>query len=470
MIRGIVFMPFLIVFVGVLPLMPLIYATEDNAVEAIFSEIKPKIDGKFTSESEWSDATVTNFESNGNNFYLLTKQDMKFVYLMFDGVDFQTDPKNKDRSVRYQITACFDANNDKKDKRQTGDFCYTYTEYNEFGELIRGEIAPKKFDSEGNSSHLDLPGWAFNSAWGFGSQYDKLGQDDHLMHEMRIPKTLFHSAGDVGFAFEVYFDSAQGDDLVQLVNGVVWPTESNKEDVSSWGTLSLPLVQCKPDLELVFKVSTGEQACVTSDTKQKLVEKGWAKLIGYETRNNYDGIRNHPAVKAFYAKYPNTIEEIRSDHISYVTGSDDGFKVRMKLYFDEKYKLDHIDFHCYFQREHQTDVPESFILRYLKDFECEKRPTLAVVIIPYGSANPENQPRLIPEEITVVLGKNSTVHWTNNDVVPSTLTSDSPGWSTGMIKPGESAYVKFNETGVYQYHGERHPWKKGKVIVLDGLQ
>jgi hypothetical protein len=230
--------------------------------------------------------------------------------------------------------------------------------------------------------------------------------------------------------------------------------------------ISADKIQCKEGLILVIKSSDRSPTCVRPETKQNLIDRGWAKLIEYEIQNNYDEIRNHPTVKAFYAKYPNTIEEIRSDHISYVAGSDDGFKVRMKLYFDEKHELDHIDFHCYFQREHQNDVPESFILRYLKDFECEKRPTLAVVIIPYGSANPESQPNLIPEEITVVLGKNSTVHWTNNDVVPSTLTSDSLGWSTGMIKPGESAYVMFNETGVYPYHGEPHPWKVGKVIVL----
>jgi plastocyanin len=102
----------------------------------------------------------------------------------------------------------------------------------------------------------------------------------------------------------------------------------------------------------------------------------------------------------------------------------------------------------------------------LKDFECEKRSTPAIVIVPYGSANPENQFHLIPDEITVILGKNSTVTWINQDDVPSTLTSDSSGWSTGVINPGESAYVMFNATGVYPYHGEPHPWKVGKVIVL----
>lgn len=267
-----------VITLGLASTLPVIHASEDPTyIEVSTAQIKPTIDGKFTSESEWSDATVTNFQSNGNNFYLHTKHDVKFVYLMFNGVDFQTNPQNKDYSVRYQITACFDPNNDKNGKRQTGDFCYTSTEYNEFGQKVRGEGVPRKFDSEGDPSHLDLPGWAFNSVWGFGSQYDKLEQDDHLMHEVRIPKTLFHSTGDVGFTFEVYFDSAQGDDLVQLVNGVVWPMESNKEDVSSWGTLSLPLIHCKPDLELVFKVSTGEQACVKSDSKEKLIQRGWAK-------------------------------------------------------------------------------------------------------------------------------------------------------------------------------------------------
>lgn len=225
-------------------------------------------------------------------------------------------------------------------------------------------------------------------------------------------------------------------------------------------------VQCKDDLVIATKSTDNSLVCVKPETKQKLLERGWS-LLNTEI-SALESIKNHPTVEAFYAKYPDTVEEIRSDHISYVVGSDDGFKVRMNMYFDEKYVLDYIDFHCYFQRIHQNDVPETFILRYLKDFECEKRPSPAVVIIPYGSSNPENQFHLIPEEITVVLGINRTVTWINQDDVPSTLTSsDSSGWSTGIIKPGESAYVTFNETGAYPYHGQPHPWKVGRVIVLE---
>jgi hypothetical protein len=264
MVKDVLFIPFLIVIAAALPLVPLTYA-EGNTVEASFSEIKPKIDGRFTSESEWGDANVTNFQSNGYNFYLLSKQDRNYVYLMLDGVDFQTDPKRTDISVRYQSTICFDVNNDKGSKRQPDDFCHTYTVNNEFGKPIMSQIAPKKFDSEGNPSHLDLPPWSFRDGWGFGSQNDQFEQSDHLMYEIRVPKKMLKSEGDIGFTFEMYFDSAH-DELVQLVDGVVWPSKSNKEEPSTWGTLFLPHVECEKGLELIFKAADMSPVCVRGDT------------------------------------------------------------------------------------------------------------------------------------------------------------------------------------------------------------
>jgi hypothetical protein len=40
--------------------------------------------------------------------------------------------------------------------------------------------------------------------WNYGDQNVQFEQTDHLMYEMRIPKTLFESRGDVGFIFEMY--------------------------------------------------------------------------------------------------------------------------------------------------------------------------------------------------------------------------------------------------------------------------
>lgn len=38
-------------------------------------------------------------------------------------------------------------------------------------------------------------------------------------------------------------------------------------------------IQCKEGLELILRSSGGFPACVTPETKQKLVERGWAKLV-----------------------------------------------------------------------------------------------------------------------------------------------------------------------------------------------
>ena len=63
-----------------------------------------------------------------------------------------------------------------------------------------------------------------------------------------------------------------------------------------------------------------------------------------------------------------------------MVGSDDGLKVRMNLYFDENYDLDYVNLKCYLNRKLQTDVPGSFISKYLKDFTCDE----------YGSQRTEN--------------------------------------------------------------------------------
>jgi hypothetical protein len=90
--------------------------------------------------------------------------------------------------------------------------------------------------------------------------------------------------------------------------------------------------------------------------------------------------QDKPEVVAFYSKYEDANVSVRDDHVSYFAGSEDDFRVRMNLYFDENYELENIEFHCYVEREHQTEVPQTFILKYLKDYTCDE----------YGSQRNEN--------------------------------------------------------------------------------
>ena len=82
-----------------------------------------------------------------------------------------------------------------------------------------------------------------------------------------------------------------------------------------------------------------------------------------------EDIKRNPVVGAFYEKYSDTSEEVRRDHVSYVV-ENDGYKVRMKLFFDENFTLDYIDFHCYQDKTLLYEVPEEDILHYLENNEC----------------------------------------------------------------------------------------------------
>ena len=444
----------LFVIVGIISLLPIAYAIEDDddsSVTVPFAEIKPVIDGKFTSDAEWTNANVTSFNSNGHDFYLLTKQDRDFVYLMLDGVDFQTNPKRTDLSVGYQIVLCFDGDNNKGIKRESGDFCFTSVRHHEFGESAMGRNAPIKFDSDGQSSHLDFPNSSneFQAGWNYGSQNDSFEESDHLMFEVRVPRTLFESLGDIGFTFQMYADSSTTD-VIQLVDGVNWPLESEKKVPSTWATLILPEIKCSENLKLIFKASDNAPACVKAKSVMPLMERGWgclqsscqtpvvkqlsycndywcdeqelfdigctATLLDYlhensdyfgegygiysfsfqdapsgVTEEKYDECadfihikrstldsevpdlyKDSPEVVAFYARYNDAQFSVAGDLLSYFAGSDDDFKIRMNLYFDENYDIYDMNLHCYYQSVHQYEIPQEDIVSNLEKYDCGK--------------------------------------------------------------------------------------------------
>jgi len=117
---------------------------------------------------------------------------------------------------------------------------------------------------------------------------------------------------------------------------------------------------------------------------------------------------------------------------------------------------------------------------------------IVMVIIPDGASlysSPHNN--FEPETIKVVIGLNSTVRWTNQDSVPSSVVADDSSNSSAFynvtkvicenddyyncrsipgknfLQPNTSFEFTFTETGEYGYHGEPHPWMRGTVVVVD---
>jgi plastocyanin len=94
------------------------------------------------------------------------------------------------------------------------------------------------------------------------------------------------------------------------------------------------------------------------------------------------------------------------------------------------------------------------------------------VSITSGAAIPPNK-GFAPDNITVVMGENNTVTWTNNDSNIHTVTSTAvpPGaapFDSGYLNQGQTFTYTFTVAGKYAYHCQLHPWMTGTVTVIAG--
>jgi len=94
----------------------------------------------------------------------------------------------------------------------------------------------------------------------------------------------------------------------------------------------------------------------------------------------------------------------------------------------------------------------------------------AAVSIPRGADVDSAPPGYLPGNVTVVLGMNNTVVWTNNDASDHTVTSTSiptgaTAFDSGLFAPGQTFMHTFTVPGTYEYHCTIHSWMSGSVIV-----
>jgi plastocyanin len=97
--------------------------------------------------------------------------------------------------------------------------------------------------------------------------------------------------------------------------------------------------------------------------------------------------------------------------------------------------------------------------------------TTMVTIPPGSSVGQSAFPAYSPANMTVVIGVNNTVTWTNNDTAIHTVYSTSvpataSAFQSPLINPGSTYTYTFTVPGVYQYHCNLHPlWMQGSVTV-----
>ena len=91
--------------------------------------------------------------------------------------------------------------------------------------------------------------------------------------------------------------------------------------------------------------------------------------------------------------------------------------------------------------------------------------TIPVSIDP-GAATNVSSPGYTPTDLTVVIGVNNTVKWTNNDVMPHTVTARDASFDSGNMNPGATYVYTFTSPGMYQYTCTYHGWMHGTVNVV----
>lgn len=70
-----------------------------------------------------------------------------------------------------------------------------------------------------------------------------------------------------------------------------------------------------------------------------------------------------------------------------------------------------------------------------------------------------------PASITVVIGINNTVTWTNMDSVTHTVTANDGSFNSGDLAPGQTFTHTFTAPGSFGYHCSIHTFMKGTVVV-----
>lgn len=100
---------------------------------------------------------------------------------------------------------------------------------------------------------------------------------------------------------------------------------------------------------------------------------------------------------------------------------------------------------------------------------------VVVVTIPAGSGVQSGAPGYTPDNVTVVIGVNNTVMWTNNDtqnsgtdhtVTSVSVPSGAASFDSGIMAEGANFTQTFTVPGTYEYHCTIHSWMTGSVLVL----
>ena len=141
-------------------------------------------------------------------------------------------------------------------------------------------------------------------------------------------------------------------------------------------TIPIDDITCKNKDHLLVERTNEKLACVYLETAEKLDWKSTDSdvIILSQSVKELLLVRYQymPEVVAFYTKYTDAQASVRDDHVSYVSGSDDELKIRMKLFFDENYTIIDKSLACYYKKAFQFESSPEDVLYRLQSNECKQ--------------------------------------------------------------------------------------------------
>lgn len=181
-------------------------ASPSPIMQSPYTDNPPDIDGKWTTSSEWNEATAIGLGKNDSKMYVLTQHDSNFVYVMADIVSDHTTPSDS-QLMRYNFLMLFDRDDYKGDialgNKEIGiGTSLAYLNGTQIGSNFGSPVWT--YDNQSAAVDIVTPA-GYNSSVGFSSTNDPFdSSQDHRIYEFRIPVSLLHKSDKYGFSLQAH--------------------------------------------------------------------------------------------------------------------------------------------------------------------------------------------------------------------------------------------------------------------------
>ncbi len=180
----------------VLPSLPVIAQDSANEIFITITDLPdPIIDGKWSSEREWSHSSERKYEyEDGSLLVLRASHDRENIFVMVDMVSDITRDNQKDQAV-----VCFDTAVNGGDKPDADDYCFTAVLNGSFTSYRGGGTSQNNnyLEKVTNPSEVEMKA-------GVSSTFDRYSPIPHLAYELKVPVDSLKRSDIYGFYVSVF--------------------------------------------------------------------------------------------------------------------------------------------------------------------------------------------------------------------------------------------------------------------------